>query len=282
MHVANFTWTGGSTELGATLGRLVSSAEDAGVARITVMDHVWQIATVGPAENDMLEAYTALGFIAAHTKKALLHTLVTGVVYREAGLLAKEVTTLDVLSGGRAGLGIGAAWNEEESAGLGLNFPPLKERFERLEETLNVCLQMWSGDETPFHGAHYTLERPLNVPQSLSRPRPYILIGGGGEKKTLRMVAQYADGCNLFSTPELPRKFDALKQHCEDLGRDYDTIEKTTTLRITPESSRDSLLKDLETASSNGFTVTYIMPNVPEPLKAVDLIGSITGEVAEL
>jgi F420-dependent oxidoreductase-like protein len=282
LHIANFTWTGGSTDLGSTLGRLAEAAEEAGASRITVMDHVWQIRGIGPNENDMLEAYTALGFIAAHTKKALLHTLVSSVVYRDPAILAKAVTTLDVLSGGRAGLGIGAAWNEEESTGMGLFFPPLKERFERLEETLQICIQLWSDDETAFHGAHYTLERPLNVPQSLSRPRPYIMIGGSGEKKTLRMVAQYADACNLFTAPELPQKFDALKRHCDDLGRDYESIEKTTTLRILPETTRDTLLADIEGARANGFSVTYIMPNVPEPLKAVELLGSVADEVAAL
>ena len=154
--------------------------------------------------------------------------MVTGALYRQPGILAKIVTTLDVLSGGRAWLGIGAGWNEEESRGLGVPFPPVKERFERLEETLQICLQMWSGDETPYQGKHYQLERPLNSPQSLSRPHPGILIGGGGEKKTLRLVAKYADACNLFPTPELAHKLDVLRGHCEAVGRDYDEIEKTS------------------------------------------------------
>jgi len=282
LHLANFTWTGGAASMGGTLGTVAERAEDIGIARITVMDHVWQIRGVGPEENDMLDPYTALGFIAAHTKTALLHVLVTSTVYRDPAILAKSVTTLDVLSGGRAGLGIGAAWNESESAGMGLFFPPLKERFERLEETIQICLQLWAGDETPYRGTHYTLERPLNVPQSLSRPRPFLMIGGSGEKKTLRMVAQYADSCNLFSTPELPQKIAALKGHCDDLGRDYDSLEKTTTLRVLPETTRDSLLKDAETAKANGFDFTYIMPNVPEPLRAIDLIESASEELAAL
>jgi F420-dependent oxidoreductase-like protein len=282
LHLANFTWNGGAQQLARTLGTAAGRAEEIGMARVTVMDHVWQIPGVGPAENDMLDPYTALGFIAAHTKKALLHVLVTSTVYRAPAILAKSVTTLDVLSGGRAGLGIGAAWNEEESKGMGLSFPPLKERFERLEETVQICLQLWAGDESPYRGAHYTLERPLNVPQSLSRPHPYLMIGGSGEKKTLRMVAQYADACNLFTSPELPQKIAALKGHCDDLGRDYDTIEKTTTVRIVPETTRDSLLKDVEVASANGFTVTYIMPNVPDPLKALDLIESASDDLAAL
>jgi alkanesulfonate monooxygenase len=168
-----------------------------------------------------------LGFLAAHTSRAQLVTWVTAAVYREPGLLAKCVTTVDVLSQGRACLGIGAAWNEAEARGLGLPFPPLAERYERLEEALQICLQMWSDSEEPYDGKHYHLERTLNSPQPLQRPHPPILIGGGGEKKTLRLVAQYADICNLFPGPELAHKLDVLRKHCADVGRDYDEIEKT-------------------------------------------------------
>src|SRR4051812_2599716 len=191
LHIADFAWNGGTPELGPTLGRLARSAEDAGVARLTVMDHVWQIEGIGPPEDPMLEAYTTLGFLAGVTHKVRLHALVTAVVYREPGLLAKMVTTLDVVSGGRAGLGIGAAWNEEESLGLGLPFPSTRERFERLEEAVLICKQMWSGDEGPFTGEHYRLTRTLNSPESVSRPRPFLMIGGSGERKTLRLVAQH-------------------------------------------------------------------------------------------
>ncbi|WP_433295353.1 LLM class F420-dependent oxidoreductase [Actinoplanes sp. CA-030573] len=227
LHISNFTWPEGAPRLGAVLAEVASAADEAGFDRISVMDHVWQIGVIGPPEHEMLEAYTALGYLAAHTRTAKLFTMVTGVTYRDPGLLAKAVTTLDVLSGGRAMLGIGAAWNEEESRGLGLFFPPTKERFERLEETLQICKQMFAGDETPFHGKHYQLERLLNSPLPLSKPAPRILIGGGGEKKTLRLVAKYADACNLFPSPEVGHKLDVLKQHCEDVGRDYDEIEKT-------------------------------------------------------
>jgi len=168
--------------------------------------------------------------MAGVTSKARLGTMVTGAVYRYPGILAKTVTTLDVLSGGRAWLGIGAAWNEAESKGLGIPFPPMAERFERLEETLQICLQMWEGErgsEKPYKGKHNQLDRPLNSPQSLTRPHPPILIGGGGEKKTLRMVAQYANACNLFPTPELPHKLEVLREHCQAVGRNYDEIEKT-------------------------------------------------------
>jgi F420-dependent oxidoreductase-like protein len=227
LHISNFTWPEGSARLGPQLGEVAAAADQAGFERISVMDHFWQIGVIGPPEWDMLEAYTALGFLAAHTQRAKLLTLVTGVVYREPALLAKAVTTLDVLSGGRAILGLGAAWNEEESRGLGLPFPPTAERFERLEEALQICRQMWSDDESPYEGKHYHLARTLNSPQSLQRPHPPILIGGGGEKKTLRLVAQYADACNLFPSPEVQHKLDVLKAHCDDVGRDYDEIQKT-------------------------------------------------------
>ena len=191
------------------------------------MDDFFQIRSVGPPEREMLEAYTTLGYLAACTSRAKLLTLVTGAVYRYPGVLGKIVTTLDVLSGGRAWLGIGAAWNEEESRGLGIPFPPLAERFERLEETLQICLQMWRGDESRTTASTTELERPLNSPQSLTRPHPPIMIGGGGEKKTLRFVAKYADACNLFPSPELARKLDVLRAHCDAEGRDYDEITKT-------------------------------------------------------
>jgi F420-dependent oxidoreductase-like protein len=229
LHVSDFTWPGGAPALAPTLVRLAHDAETAGFTRLSVMDHFWQIAHIGPPEHDMLEAYTTLGFLAAHTSTITLNTLVTGVTYRQPGLLAKAVTTLDVLSGGRAMLGIGAAWNGDESAGLGFAFPPTAERFERLEETLQIILQMWSEDEGPYEGRHYRLGRTLNAPQPLSSPRPKILIGGSGERKTLRLVARYADACNLFNTNELAHKLDVLREHCANLGRDYDSVEKTAT-----------------------------------------------------
>jgi F420-dependent oxidoreductase-like protein len=227
LQVPDFTWPNGATALGPELAEVARTADRVGFGYLAVMDHFFQIRGVGPAENDMLEAYTTLGFLAAHTERAKLLTVITGVHYREPALLAKAVTTLDVLSGGRALLGIGAGWNEEESRGLGFPFPPLAERFERLEETLQYVLKMWSDDEGPFEGKHYQAERLLNVPQALSKPHPPIMIGGGGEKKTLRFVAKYGDACNLFNTPDLEHKLDVLKQHCENEGRDYDTITKT-------------------------------------------------------
>jgi F420-dependent oxidoreductase-like protein len=202
LQIPDFTWAGNPEQLGATLATVARTADDAGFEHIMLMDHFFQIKSVGPPEHEMLEAYTALGFVAAHTSRARLGTLVTGVHYRYPGVLAKIITTLDVLSGGRAWLGVGAGWNEEESRGLGIPFPPVAERFEQLEEALQICLQMWAGDEKPYDGKLFHLDRPLNSPQALTKPHPPIMIGGGGEKKTLRLVA-------------------------EREGRDYDEIDKT-------------------------------------------------------
>jgi F420-dependent oxidoreductase-like protein len=227
LQIPDFTSPAGPQRLGADLAAVARTADDAGFDFVAAMDHFFQISAVGPAEHEMLEAYTTLGYLAACTSRAKLLTLVTGAVYRHPGILAKIITTLDVLSGGRAMLGIGAAWNEEESRGLGIPFPPVAERFERLEETLQICLQMWRGDESPYQGRHYQLARPLNSPQSLTRPHPPIMIGGGGERKTLRLVAQYAQYCNLFPGPDMARKLDVLRAHCDAVGRDYDEITKT-------------------------------------------------------
>lgn len=227
LQIPDFTTPNGPSRLGADLATVARTADDAGFEFISVMDHFFQIGVIGPPEREMLEAYTTLGFLAACTSRAKLLTLVTGAIYRYPGVLAKMVTTLDVLSGGRAWLGIGAAWNEQESAGLGIPFPPVAERFERLEETLRICLRMWSDDESPYRGTHYELDRPLNSPQSLSRPHPPIMIGGGGERKTLRFVARYAQACNLFPGPDLARKLDVLRAHCDAEGRVYDEIVKS-------------------------------------------------------
>jgi F420-dependent oxidoreductase-like protein len=227
LQINNYTWPGGPPSLGRDLAAVARAADEAGFSYIGVMDHFFQIRSVGRADREMLEAYTTLGYLAAHTSRARLLTIVTGAVYRQPAVLAKAVTALDVLSGGRAWLGIGAAWNEDEARGLGIPFPPIAERFERLEETIQVCLRMWGDGEEPYEGRHYRLERPLNSPQSLSRPHPPIMIGGVGEQKTLRLVARYAQACNLYQSPELPHKLDVLKRHCEAEGRDYDEIEKT-------------------------------------------------------
>ena len=230
LQIPYFTWPGGPPDVARKLGEIVRSAEAAGYDSIWVMDHHFQIPMVGPAEMDMLEAYTTLGFIAGQTSRVGLGTMITGVTYRHPGILIKEVTTLDVLSGGRAWLGIGAAWFEREHLGLGVPFPPLKERFERLEEALQIANQMWSDDNNgPYEGKHYRLAETINVPQALQKPRPRIMIGGGGEKKTLRLVAKYADACNIpgMDPGAVQHKLDILRQHCEREGRNYDDIEKT-------------------------------------------------------
>ena len=276
LHVSSFTWPGGPLALRENLIRVAAAAEEQGFAKLSVMDHVWQIRNVGEPEEAMLEAYTALGFLAGRTERIELLAWVTAVVYRDPGLLAKSVTTLDVLSGGRAWLGIGAAWNEAESLGLGLFFPPLAERFERLEEALQICLQMWSDDEGSYEGQHYRLERTLNAPQSLTRPHPPIMIGGSGEKKTLRLVAQYAQACNLFPGPELEHKLDVLRQHCVDVGRNYDEIQKTVIGPLNPGSDGelvDELLESMQRLASLG--ITHYHGSVPDvaSLHGLELLG---------
>jgi alkanesulfonate monooxygenase len=276
LHIPDFTWPGGPANLARDLSRIATTAEDAGFTKLSVMDHVWQIHVIGPPEHEMLEAYTTLGYLAARTSRIELLAWVTAVVYREPGLLAKEVTTLDVLSEGRAWLGIGAAWNEEEARGLGLPFPPTAERFERLEETLQICLQMWSESDEPYYGKHYTLERTLNSPQPVRRPHPPIMIGGGGERKTLRLVAQYAQACNLFAGPELERKLDVLREHCAAVGRDYDDIQKTVMMPLDPgpRGERvDALLAQLEQLSTLGISHTHARLENVAALTPLEIIG---------
>ena len=276
LHIADFTWPNGPQGLAEDLATVAVAAEDLGFARISVMDHVFQIGVIGPPENEMLEAYTTLGYLAAHTKKVDLLAWVTAVVYREPGLLAKIVTTLDVLSNGRAWLGIGAAWNDEESRGLGLPFPPTAERFERLEEALQIFLQMCSDDDGPYRGKHYTLERTLNVPQSIQRPHPPILIGGGGEKKTLRLVAQYAQACNLFGGPDLEHKLEVLRQRCDEVGRDYDEIEKTVMTPVDPGPNGeqvDDLLRELERLSGLGVAHVHSRIKGAEQIRPLEILG---------
>lgn len=246
LQVPSFTWPNGQSQLGKTFGEIAERADKAGLYSFWVMDHFFQIAVAGPPENEMLEGYSALAFAAGRTSRIKLGTMVTGVTYRHPGILVKTVTTLDVLSSGRAYLGIGAAWNEQEHKGLGIPFPPLSERFERLEETLQIAYQMWAGDEKPYEGKYYHLERPLNSPQSVQRPHPPILIGGSGERKTLRLVAQYGDACNLFARmgdAVLQRKLDILREHCEAVGRPYEQIEKTTldSLHITRDGRNGTM-----------------------------------------
>jgi alkanesulfonate monooxygenase len=276
LHVSNFTFSGGPTQLRGDLVRIAQAAEAAQFDRLSVMDHLWQIHHIGPRESEMLEAYTTLGYLAAVTERIKLLTLVTGTVYRQPGLLAKLVTTLDVLSGGRAMLGIGAAWNEEEAVGLGIDFPPLAERFERLEETLQICLRMWSADESAFHGTHYQLGRLLNSPQAISTPHPPILIGGSGERKTLRLVAKYAQACNLFGRDDVAHKLDVLREHCVTEGRDYEEIEKTVLFNFNVGDNGENvpeILTALRGYADLGFTVVH--GSVPEvaTIRPLEIIG---------
>jgi F420-dependent oxidoreductase-like protein len=246
LQINNFTWPGGAASIGPTLARVVRTADDVGFDSIWVMDHFFQIRGLGPPEAPMLEGMTALGYMAANSERARLGLMVGGIHYRPPGLWIKATTTLDVLSGGRAWFGIGAAWNVHESKGLGFAFPPLKERFEWLEDTLRMAQGMWSGGSgthEAFEGRRFTATHLINSPQSLSKPRVPIMIGGGGERKTLRLVAQYGDGCNIYGrSPEFVRhKLDVLREHCERLGRDYEEIDRSvlTGVDLDGESSAE-------------------------------------------
>ena len=281
LHIADFTWDTGARSLGPALAAHARQAEEAGISRLTVMDHFWQIPGVGPTEHEMLEAYTTLGYLAAHTKTVLLHTLVTGVIYREPALLAKAVSTLDVLSEGRAGLGIGAAWYADESHGFGFEFPGAGVRLDRLEEAIQVCLQMWSGSEEPYDGHHYQLARTLNAPQPRNG-KPFLLIGGGGEKRTLKLVAQYADACNIGASPLAQHKLEVLQRHCDSVGRDFSAIEKTCTLRIDPTTGKDDVLRSAKELSDLGFTVLYVFASgITHRESIIDLLAEIRSEVAQ-
>ena len=279
LQVPSFTWPGGPAEIRTRLADIARTADDAGFASLWVMDHFFQIQGVGQPEEPMLEAYTTLGYLAGQTRRVRLGTMVTGVVYRHPGLLAKTVTTLDVLSGGRAYLGIGAAWFEREALGLGAPFPPLKERFERLEEALQIVRQMWSGKVAPYQGKHYQLAETLCSPQPLSQPHPPILIGGMGEKKTLKLVAKYADACNLFGragTDVLRDKLNILKRYCQELGRPYDSIERTAldTAHLAPDKmSASQVIETCKALAGLGIQhVIFNMPNVAE-IKPLETFG---------
>jgi len=295
LQIPNFTYPSGPKELGSKLAEIARTADEAGFSSIWVMDHFFQIgdrahsAGLGPAEDDMLEGYSTLSYLAGITKKVTLGTLVTGVVYRHPGILIKTVTTLDVLSGGRAYFGVGAAWNEREAKGLGVPFPPVKERMERLEETLQIAKQMWSGKVGSYTGKHYQLAEAMCNPQSISKPHPRIMIGGGGEKKTLQLVAKYADACNLFSRMGIETvrsKLDILKQHCEKVGRDYSDIEKTTlgTVHLAPDKMTAQIVIDeCKTLAGTGIQhAIFNMPNAHE-IKPLEIFGKeIIPAVADL
>ena len=264
LHYFSYSSPSDPALIGPTLARTAAVAEDAGFAAFTVMDHFFQMEVGGMrAEEPMLEGYTSLGHVAAVTERMTLGMLVTGVMYRYPGILAKTATTLDVLSGGRSRLGIGASWYEREQAALGVPVVPISERFARLEETLRICLQMWSDDDGPFEGEHYQLAETLCVPQPLSSPHPPIMIGGGGERKTLKLVARHADACNLFGTDpdEVAHKLDVLRGHCDDEGRDVDEIARTALAMASPLADEDAFLADLEGLAALGVTEVQVMPD---------------------
>jgi F420-dependent oxidoreductase-like protein len=279
LHITATNWAGGAARLGATLAEIVETAEGVGFDSIDVADHVWQHPLMGGPMAGQIEAYTTLGFIAARTRRVRLLALATAASYRHAGLLAKMVTTLDVLSGGRAMLGIGAGDYAEEAQGLGLPFPPMRERFELLEETLQACLRMWDGDhgdERPLAGAHVRLERPLNVPQSLSRPHPSILIAGSGERRTLPLVARYADACNLRPSPDIPRQLELLQRLCEQEGRDYNRIEKTAPFGfdVGPDGSKvGELIDRLQWLASLGVQTVFGWVVDVDQIRPLEIMG---------
>ena len=289
LQIPRFTWPEGTAGMGTKFAEIGRTADEAGFASLWVMDHFFQIGAVGEVEEPMLEGYSALGYLAAVTERARLGTLVTGVHYRYPGLLVKTATTLDVLSGGRAYLGIGAGWNERESRGLGVPFPSTRERFEQLEEALQIAHQMWSGEVRPYEGEHYQLAEPLNSPQALAEPHPPVMIGGMGEKRTLRLVAEYADACNLFAyggSDLIRHKLDVLRGHCEDVGRDYEEIERTAlgTVNLGEEGvGADDVISLCQEMSEAGIQhLIFNMPNVHEIKPLVTFGEEIIPAVAGL
>lgn len=280
VHVVRFDVPGGIPAVASTLAATGAAVEAAGLVNLSVMDHYFQMKPLGGAAAPMLEGYTTLGFLAANTSTVELQLLVTGVTYRHPGLLAKIVTTLDVLSGGRAVLGMGAAWYAEEHDALGVPFPPLAERFERLEETLQIVRQMWSEDDGPYEGRHYRLAATVNVPQPLTRPHPPIMVGGSGERKTLRLVARYADACNLFAgrgpASDLAAKLGVLRGHCEAEGRDYDDIRKTVLWvgpMATDAGGAQAFAEEMAGLVALGFTEVHVMAPDGDVLRFVDELG---------
>jgi F420-dependent oxidoreductase-like protein len=267
IHFVNFTLPGAPETLATTLATTARAAEEGGCASFTLMDHWFQMEEVATSQDPMLEGYTGLGYLAGLTERIRLGLLVTGVTYRHPGLLAKTVTTLDVLSGGRAQLGIGAAWYEREHRGLGVPFPPLAERFERLEETLQICLQMWSDDDGPYTGTHYQLAQTICSPVPVQRPRPTILVGGSGERKTLRLVARYADACNLFAPDPatVAHKLEVLDRHCDLESRDPAAIERTILGFAAPLEDPDGFLRQMEEYAGLGIGLVALMPTGPDP-----------------
>jgi F420-dependent oxidoreductase-like protein len=287
LQIPRFTWPGGESAIRATLSAVARAADEAGFYSVWVMDHFFQIRGVGEVDEPMLEGYTALSYLAGLTERVKLGTLVSGVIYRRPGLIVKEATTLDVLSGGRAYFGIGAAWNEREASGLGFEFPPLKVRYEWLKETLQIAHLMWSGNVSSFEGRHFQLRETLSSPRPITKPHPPIMVGGGGERKTLRLAAEYGDACNVFwgqGMDSVRHKFDVLRRHCDDVGRSYAEIEKTAlgSVHLAPDKMSPSDVVELcrELAAAGVQHAIFNMPNVHE-IEPLRLFGrEIIPEVA--
>jgi F420-dependent oxidoreductase-like protein len=289
LQIPSFKYPGGTAAIRPKLKEIVTTAEETGFYSLWVMDHYYQIKGLfGEAYNDpMMEAYTTLGYFAGLTEKAYLGAMVTGVIYRHPSVLMKMVNTLDILSGGRAYLGIGAAWYEDEAKGFGIPYPSTSERFEQLEDNLQLAKALWASDETSFQGQHISAPAITNNPRPLSSPHPRIMIGGMGPKKTLRMVAQYADACNIFEragTEKMQKALDALKGHCEKLGRDYATVEKTSlgTVHLSGKDTVDSVLSRIKKLSEMGFShAIFNMPDVytitPLETFAKEIIPAVAG-----
>ncbi|QCW50760.1 LLM class F420-dependent oxidoreductase [Nocardioides dongxiaopingii] len=285
VHYANFSHPDWATTLEDRLTETARVADQGGVSLLAVMDHWFQMEDLGGPAEPMLEGYTTLGYLAGVTERVRLSLLVTGVTYRHPGLLAKTVTTLDRLSRGRAMLGIGAAWYDREHRGLGVPFPPTAERFERLEETLQVCLQMWGDDEGPYDGRHYRLAETVNVPPPYQRPHPPILVGGSGERKTLRLVAQYAQMCNLFAEGHdvVRHKLEVLRGHCDTLGTDYDAIEKSVVLAADPQGDPEGFLADMAGYAALGIDTVTVGPATADPVGwTTDVVEKVLPRLADL
>jgi F420-dependent oxidoreductase-like protein len=284
INVTNYSWPSGPARLGAELAWLAGAAEEAGVDTVWIADHLLQTDPTAPSDaGDMLEAYTVLGFVAAHTERIHIGAMVSNVMLRAPALLVKAVTTLDVLTGGRAWLGIGAGHHGGEAEDMGLPLPPVAERFERLEETLRIAGRMWAGDDAPFDGKHYRLARPRGIPAPLRRPHPPILIGGAGRRRTLRLVAQYADACNLFDIPDKGRTvredLATLARHCQDVGRPYGDIQKTLSTRLDAGDSSDAFIERCTASASLG--IEHVVVITPRPWNT-DMLATLAGAIPAL
>jgi F420-dependent oxidoreductase-like protein len=287
INVTNFSWPGGASHLRRALSELAHQAEAARVDTFWVSDHLLQAdPTAGPGEKEMLEAYTTLGYVAGRTERVRLGTMVSAVSYREPALLIKAVTTLDVLSGGRAWLGIGAGYHGEEAGAMGLPLPATSDRFKQLAETLQLGLRMWAGDEQPFEGKQYRLMHPVAKPEPLQKPHPPILVGGAGETKTLRLVAQYADACNLFDIPDggrtIKHKLEVLARHCETVGRPYDSIEKTLSTRLDANESAEDFARRCRTIAALGIEHVVVITPGPWTEPRLSTLARAIPMVAEI